>query len=136
MILSFKWINLTLFTFSYPCNSRESIVFRSHFLKWKSWWIYILWGPRNPKIIFLAFGLCVCVYVGVGICLCDYNQHNSKTNNSRNIKFGILHLYYMQMLHETFYKDWTKTLCTGVYKRILMHYGLWREFLAIEFLPI
>ena len=38
-------------------------------------------------------------------------QHNSKTNFSRNIKFGILHLY-IQMLLETFYNDRRKTLGT------------------------
>ena len=48
----------------------------------------------------------------------------------RNIKFGILHLYHIQMLLETFYKDRTKILCTGAHKRILIHYGLWTEFLV------
>ena len=37
-------------------------------------------------------------------------QHNPKTNYSRNIKFGILHLYHIQMLLEAFYKD-RKKLC-------------------------
>ena len=37
----------------------------------------------NPKIIFLAFGACDCY------------QHNSKTNYSRNIKFGILLASYI-----------------------------------------
>ena len=46
------------------------------------------------------------------------------------------------MLLETFYEDWAKTLCTGAYKRILIHYGiklwteLWTEFLVIELLQI
>ena len=37
----------------------------------------------SEKHFFLAFGLYVCY------------QHYSKTNCSRNIKFGILHLYYI-----------------------------------------
>ena len=66
----------------------------------------------------------VCMYV----CLCVCYQHNSKTNYSRNIKFGILYLYHVQMLLETFYKDMSKTLCTEAHKRILIHCGLWTEF--------
>ena len=50
-------------------------------------------------------------------------KHNSKTNYSRNIKFGI-HFYHIQMLLETFHKDRTKALCTGAHKRILIHEGL------------
>ena len=80
----------------------------------------------DPKITFLVFGLSVCV------CY----QHNSKTNYNRNIKFGILHLYHIQMLLETFYEDLIKTLCTGTHKRIQIHYGLWTEFLVIEYLRI
>ena len=38
------------------------------------------------------------------------------------------------MLLETFYQVLIKTLCTGAHKRILIHEGLWREFLVIEFL--
>ena len=53
------------------------------------------------------------------VCICY--QHNSKTNYSRIFKFGILHLYHVQMLLETFHKDRTKTLCTGMHKRILIH---------------
>ena len=52
------------------------------FSKWRFWWIYKFWSLLNPKITFLAFGLCVCV------CY----EHNSKTNKSRIFKFGILHL--------------------------------------------
>ena len=52
--------------------------------------------------------------------MCIYYQHNSKTNYSKNIKFGILHFYHIQMLLETFHKDRTKTLCTGAHKKILI----------------
>ena len=60
-------------------------------------------------------------------------QNNLKTNCSRNIKFDILHLYPVQMLLKTFYKDRTKTLCTGAHKRILICYSLCTEFRAREF---
>ena len=58
--------------------------FGDKFSKWRFWWIYTFWEPLNPKITFLAFGLCVCV------CY----QHNSKTDCSRIFKFSILHLYH------------------------------------------
>ena len=99
-----------LFYFLLPI-SRESIVFWVKFLKWRFWWIYTFWGPLNPKITFLANGLCVCV------CVCVCYQHDSETNYSRNTKFGIQHLYLIQMLLETFYEARTKTLSTGALKK-------------------
>ena len=48
-------------------------------------------------------------------------------NKLKNFKFGILHLCHLQILHDTFHKDRTKTLCTRIHKRILMHYGLWTK---------
>ena len=33
------------------------------FSKWSFYWIYKFCGSQNPKIIFLAFGFCVCVCV-------------------------------------------------------------------------
>ena len=50
-----------------------------------------------------------------------YYQHNSETNYSKNITFGILHMYHTQMLLETFYKDRIKTVCTEPHKKILIH---------------
>ena len=47
------------------------------------------------------------------------------------MKFGILHLFHIKMLVESFYKDRTKTLCTGAHKRIRIHYGLWTEFRSL-----
>ena len=66
------------FTFSYPCNGRESIVLSSNFRNGDFLFNYALWGSLNTKMIFLEFGLCVCY------------QNNSKINCSRNIKFNIL----------------------------------------------
>ena len=71
------------------------------FSKWRFLMIYTYWGYLKPKNTFLAIGLWVCY------------QHNSKSSYSRNIKFGILHLYHVHMLLETFYKHRTRTLCTG-----------------------
>ena len=86
--------------------------------------LHVLRSSESEKHIFSKWSVCMCV------CLLS---DNSKTKYSRNIKFGILHLYYIQMLLETFYKDRTKTLCTGAHKRILIYFGLWREFLSNEF---
>ena len=47
------------------------------------------------------------------VCVCVSYQHNSKTNYIRNIKFGVLHLYHIQILLGTFHKDREKTMSTG-----------------------
>ena len=70
------------------------------------------------------------------VCLCVWNCQNWKTSYSRNSKFGILHLYHTRMLLETFYEDWINCLCTRVHINILIHYGLWTEFLVVEILCI
>ena len=72
--------NIHLFLLSLTYKKRK-YCFGVKFPKWKFWWIYTFWGLLNPKIIFLAFGLCVCL-------LSAY----SKTNFSRIFQFGILHL--------------------------------------------
>ena len=71
--------------------------------------LHVLRSPQSENYIFCVWSVCMCV------CLCVGYQHNSKANYSRNIKFDILHLYHVQMLLETFYKDRTKTLCTGAH---------------------
>ena len=67
--------------------------------------------PESEKRIFSKWSVCLCV------CY----QRNSKTKYSKNIKFGTLHLYHVQMLLETFCDDRTKTLCTAAHKRIPIH---------------
>ena len=57
-------------------------------------------SPESVNHIFSVWSVCVCVCP----CVCDGCQHNSKTNNRRNTKLGILHLYHTQMLLETFIK--------------------------------
>ena len=89
---------------------------------------------KNPILftssLFLGVGLCVCVCLCVFLCVCY--QHNSRTNFNRILKFGILHLYDMQMLLKTFYKDGTRTLCTGAHKSITyIAYG--RNFQFVNF---
>ena len=109
-------------------------------------------SPLNPKV--LALGLCVCVFVYVCVCVTvislTQKQMTSETSNlavvvgcrlkancphvgPEPIKFGTLHLYHVQMLRKTFYKDRSKTLFTDMHKRILKHYGLWTEFRVSEF---
>ena len=87
--------------------------------------LHVLRCPVSENHIFSVLSACP------SVCVCY--QHNSKTNYSRIFKLGILHLCHRQMLLETFYKDRTKTLCTGAHKRILMHKGLWTKFLISEF---
>ena len=45
------------------------------FSKWRFWWIYTFWSLLNPKITFLAFGLCVCV------CVISINQKQITTES-------------------------------------------------------
>ena len=68
-------------------------------------------SPKSENYIFNVWS----------VCMCACYQDNSKTNYSRDMKFGILHFHHIQMLLETFYKDRTKTLCIGAHKRILVH---------------
>ena len=87
----------------------HKVLFLGQFFEMEiSMFLSILRSPEFEKTI-LALGLRV------------RYQHNSKRNFSGNFKFGVLHLYHMYMRLETFYKDWTKSLCTGGHKRILIH---------------
>ena len=59
--------------------------------------LHVVRASKSKNHIFSAWCVCICM------CLCVCYQHNTKTNYSRNIKFGILRLYYIQMPLETFY---------------------------------
>ena len=117
-LLQFQEYSLTYFYFLLPIR-RESIVFGQIFEMEILMDLHVLRSPESEKHIFSLQSVCMCVCVSVCLCICY--QHNSKTNYSRNIKFGILYLYHVQMLLETFHKDRTKTLCTGAHRRILIH---------------
>ena len=74
----------------------------------------------ESSIIFLAVGLRVCVW----------HHYNSKTNINKKYKFGILKLYNMHVLLESFHENRTNNLCTGVHEKIRICYGLWMKFLV------
>ena len=71
--------------------------------------------------------------VGLSVCVCVCYQDNSKTNFSRIFKIGILHLYHIQMLLETFYKDRKKNCVQEHtnYNTECMD-SLWTEFHVCE----
>ena len=73
------------FYFLFPI-SRENIVFGSNFRSRDFDGFTRFEVPLLRKLHILCL-------VSVYVCLCACYQHNSKTNYSRNIKFGILHLY-------------------------------------------
>ena len=68
-------------------------------------------APESENKIFNILSVC-----SMCACVCVYHQHYLKTNYSKNIKFGILHLYHIQMLLEMFYKDQIKTVYRGTQK--------------------
>ena len=103
------------FSLSPTLISRESIVLGQIFEVDILMDLNVLRLPETENHIFSGWSVYTCV------CLCICYQHNLKTNNSKNFKFGIIHLYHTWMLLETFYKDRIKTLCTGTHKRILKH---------------
>ena len=111
-----------LIIFSYRCMIKK-VLFQSQIFEIEILIdLHVLRSPKSESHIFSKWSVCKCVCLGVCVCvcLCVCYQYNSKTNYSRNIKFGIQHLYHIQMLLETFYNDRTKTLCTGAHKRILL----------------
>ena len=74
--------------------------------------LQVFGSPESKNHIFIVWNVCMCVCVSVCLRVCVSYKHKSKTNYSRIFKFGILHLYHRQMLHETFYSDRRKTLHT------------------------
>ena len=85
----------------------EKILFYGHIFEVEIWMnLHDIKSPKSENQILSVFS----------VCMCACYHHNSEINYSSNIKFGILHFYHLQMLLETFYKDWTKTLCTGAHK--------------------
>ena len=111
-----------IFTFAYLIN-RESILFGSIFRNGDFDGLTRFEVSLIRKSHFLRL---VCVYVCVYVCVCY--QHNSKANYSRIFKFGILHLChkYLKLFIKIGQKLWK-------HKKILIHYGLWTDFLVSEF---
>ena len=60
MRYSFPFFWLLNFLLSLTYKQRK-YCFSVKFSKWRFWWIYTFWGPLNPKITFLVFGLCLCL---------------------------------------------------------------------------
>ena len=86
--------------------------------------LHALRSPIPENHIFSSWSGCVCY------------QHSLKINYNRDFKFGIQHLYYMQILLKTYCEIWSKTLNAGAHKIILIHYDLWTEFIISAFLYI
>ena len=91
--------------------------------------LHVLKSPECGNHIFCIWSVSLCGSVCIGV----FYQHNSKANGSSNTKFSIVHLYDILMPFESFYKDRRKSLFIGANNRILIHYGLWSEFLVSKF---
>ena len=77
--VSFKKYVSNIFTFFY-LYMLEKVLFQGHIFELEiSMDLHVLRPPLNPRIIFLAVGLCIVCY-----------QHNSKANYDKNIMFGVL----------------------------------------------
>ena len=73
--------------------------------------LHFLTYPESEIHIFSDW--LVCLYVYQCVCLSACYQHNLKRNYRKNLMFGILHLHHIQMLLETFYRNWTKASVQG-----------------------
>ena len=126
-------LSLTYFLYFYISKQRKYCFWYQIFKMEILMDLHVLRSTESENHIFSVWSVCICVCVCVSMCRRVCYQHNSKTNQSRNINFGILLLYHIRMLLETFRKDRTKFLCTGAHKRILKHEGLWTKFRVTEF---
>ena len=119
---------MDIFTFCYPHNDRESISLCHIFEKGILLPLYVIRSLESVNCIFSIWSVCMCVCVSV-ISITE----KQITAEALNLVFYIciIHRCYLKLFF--FYKDQTKTVCTGTHKRILIHYGLWTEFLINEF---
>ena len=101
--------------------------FSTKFKKWRFWWICTFWDPLSPKNhIFSVWSACIRVCMSI------------ISITQKQITVEILDLvFYICIIYRCylkfFYKDRIKALCTGAHKKILIHYGLWIDFLVSEF---
>ena len=85
--------SLAIVTFYFLlATSRESIVSGSNFWS-REFDVFTRFEVNWIRKLHFLRSVCVCVCVSQCLCVCY--QYNSKTNYSRNSKFGILHVYHM-----------------------------------------
>ena len=89
---------------------RESVAFELNFQNWVFDKVAFLRSPESENQIFGS------LYVRAYAISITQKQ-------TGNLVFGILDLYYMEMLFEAFCEDWTNSLCTGTNERIPISYG-------------
>ena len=91
--------------------------------------LHVLSRFESKNGIFSVWSMCVCFSVWLCrlcmcVCMCAFvisimqKQIISETPNLIFLTFN-----YMQMLLETFYEDRTNSMCSGLHKRIIIHYG-------------
>ena len=62
---------------------------------------------------------CVCLFVWVYVCVYVLViSITPRRKNGENSNFGTLHLYFIQIIHENFYEDWTNSLYIEANKTI------------------
>ena len=69
--------------------------------------LHVLRSSESENHIFSVWSLCMCVYTCVCVSVIGIIKKQITAEASNSV---ILHLYHVQLLLETFYKDWSK-LC-------------------------
>ena len=120
-VVNLKPLPYLPFYFLLPIYGRENIVLRSTFWNGDFDRFRMFWGPLNPKVTVLA--------VTSTVINITQKQLTAETSNL---------VFYICIIRRCYLKLFMKIrlkLCTGVQKRILIHYGLWTEFPEISGIP-
>ena len=96
--MNYEYVTLNTFYFLLPI---EKVLFFVQIFELEYLMdLHVLRSPESGKHSFSVWSVCVCACAYLCVCY----QHNSEPNHSKNIRFGMLHLYYVQVLLEIFYK--------------------------------
>ena len=120
----------TDFTFS-AIRSIEKVLHLPKKSTSRFWWMFTFWGPLNPKKLFLACRLCVCLSVCLSVCVCVCvcvcvsvcGHHNSKNNWASSTKFGI----WSYMIKISVGIAYEQNRPTGVTSALRGQFGFWAK---------
>ena len=111
-----------LFTFS-AIRSIEKVLHLPKKSTSRFWWMFTFWGPLNPKKVFLACRLCVCVSVCLSVYVSVCGHHNSKNNWASSTKFGM----WSYMIKISVGIAYEQNRPTGVTSALRGQFGFWAK---------